>query len=64
VYQPFPESDVYQPFPEGGACLPDKGTDGDIDSDPEYSDAAWTKEPKELDITESKKGLTCARFKG
>ncbi|XP_061186103.1 uncharacterized protein LOC133194135 isoform X1 [Saccostrea echinata] len=47
VCQSLPEDDVSQSLEE------DKGADGDIDSDPEYSDAAWTKGTIEFDTEDS-----------
>lgn len=66
VCRSLPEDDVCQSVPEGGASLslPNKGGDEEIDSDPEYSDAAWTKRTIDFNTAESNEGFSCARFKG
>ncbi|XP_048744864.2 uncharacterized protein LOC125657945 isoform X4 [Ostrea edulis] len=55
VCRSLPEDDVCQSVPEGGASLslPNKGGDEEIDSDPEYSDAAWTKRTIDFNTAES-----------
>lgn len=35
----------------------DQGQEGDIDSDPEYSDAAWTKDDSQIQFTSTDQGL-------
>lgn len=58
------DEDVCNSFPEDGVCrsIPDDiGTEGDIDSDPEYSDAAWIRDDHHH-VKQSNKGLFCVRF--
>lgn len=58
------DEDVCNSFPEDGVCrsIPDDmGTEGDIDSDPEYSEAAWIIDDHHH-LKQPHKGLFCVRF--
>ena len=51
---------VCHSLPEDGgsrSMLGDQGQEGDIDSDPEYSDAAWTKDDSQIQFTSTNQGL-------